>query len=65
MVSWYGCCVVLPVKGVLCNSVGGVYSVKAGFNRLVIGVCAVSEYFVVGVGMSPCIVESPIGGIYL
>jgi hypothetical protein len=60
MVSWDRRCAVLPVEGVLCDSVGGVYPIEVGFDWLVIGVCMVGKYFMVGVGMSSCIIESPL-----
>ena len=55
MVGWYRCGVVLPVEGMLCDSVGGVYSIEARFNQLVIRDCTVGKYFLVRVGVSPCI----------
>lgn len=49
----------LPVVGVLGYLGCDVYSVKSRFDRVIIVGCSICVDFVIWVGVSPCIMESP------
>lgn len=59
---WHG--VVVPVEGALCYSGSGMHPVKAGLDWMIVGDCSVGEYFLVGVGVLPCVVQPPLVALF-